>query len=95
MNPIWKFPSAWIPIASSVVIIAMELWFISSIGTEPQADEGVAAHLFQLWLVSQIILVPLFALKWIPQNPRQALPITLSQIALTLAACFPVFYFSW
>lgn len=88
---------AWIPIASSLAIILMELGFIAffDIRGEQTSDEGIAAHLFQLWLVSQVIMVPLFALTWFPKNPWQALPITVSQVALMLIACFPVFYFGW
>jgi hypothetical protein len=97
MNQILKSPLAWIPLASSLAIILMELWFVFSVGVfaEPQADEGAAAHLFQLWLVSQVVMVPLFAIKWLPRDPRQALLVLVAQIALIGAACFPVFYFNW
>lgn len=90
----WKKPSAWVPIVLSLGILAMELWFLMLAGPpQPEADEGVAAHLFQLWLVAEFFLVAFFAVKWVPQTPKQAFPILALQITLVLAGMFPVFYF--
>ncbi len=94
MNSIWKKPSAWIPLALSIGILVMEFSFlVFADPAQPQADEGVAAHLFQLWLVAEFFLVGFFAFRWVPQAPRQALPILALQVALVLAGMFPVFYF--
>ena len=60
---------------------------------EPEADEGTGAHLFQIWLVLEAIMIPFFALTWLPQAPKQALVILAIQILLVLLGCFPVYYF--
>ncbi len=94
MNPVLKKPSAWVPITLALGILAMELGFFLFAGPlRPQTDEGVAAHLFQLWLVAEFFLVAFFAVRWVPKTPRQALPILAIQIAGVLAGMFPVFYF--
>mgnify|MGYP003394066069 CR=1 FL=1 len=94
MNPLWKKPSAWVPMVLSFGILAMELGFLLFSGPpQRQPDEGVAAHLFQLWLLAEFFLVALFAVRWMPQGPKQALSILAIQIALVLAGMFPVFYF--
>ncbi len=58
-----------------------------------EADEGTGAHLFQIWLLLEPFMVGFFAVKWLPQKPRQALLVLAIQIVAALAACAPVFYF--
>ena len=94
MFSLLKKPSAWIPLLLSFGIVAMLAGFLYLGGApEREHDEGTAAHLFQLWLVLEVVLIPLFALKWLPQAPKDALPILILQIIAVLAGCFPVFYF--
>ena len=73
----------------------MEFYFLVLGGgpPQPEADEGVAAHLFQLWLVAEFFLVLFFAFKWLPREPKSASRVFAIQIAGVLAGVFPVFYF--
>ncbi len=89
-----KRPSAWIPIMLPIGILLMLLITLATTGLVRQEDEGVQAHLFQLWLVVEVVMIAFFALKWVPRAPKQALLILLAQIIASLAACFPVFYFN-
>ena len=93
MNSITKKPSAWLPIAMSSASIAVFVISFLKYGIVHEADEGVAAHLFQIFMFGQAPIVAFFALRWIPENPRKALPIFVLQIILALIACFPVYYF--
>jgi hypothetical protein len=43
-----KRPIAWVPIAMSLAILVMVLTTLSVAGVARQADEGIAAHIFQL-----------------------------------------------
>jgi hypothetical protein len=61
----------------------------------PQADEGAAAHVFQLLLVVQLPIVAFFAIKWLPRDPRHALYVLALQAAAGLAALAPVFLLHW
>ena len=88
-----KRPSAWIPIAMSLAILAMVIANIGIFGVVHGADEGAAAHIFQIWLVLEILMVAFFAIKWLPKRPKGALFVLAIQIVAVLAACAPVFYF--
>ncbi|MBI3335814.1 MAG: hypothetical protein HY001_04960 [Candidatus Portnoybacteria bacterium] len=94
MNSIIKKPSAWIPIVLSLAVLATMLIYIAIAGAPTrQPDEGTAAHLFQIWLVLEALMIGFFAIKWLPQRPKQALLVLAIQIVAALAACAPVFYF--
>jgi hypothetical protein len=64
-------------------------------GTAPEADEGTAAHIWQLLMAAQAPVVLFFAVKWVPQAPRDALPILAMQVVAALAAMAPVFLLDW
>jgi hypothetical protein len=63
-------------------------------GTAREADEGTAAHLFQLLMVAEVPIVAFFAIKWLPRAPKQALQVLALQAAAGLAALAPVYYFN-
>jgi len=93
MNSLIKKPSAWIPIAISLAVLATMLIYITIAGaTTRQPDEGTAAHLFQIWLVLEVLMVGFFAVKWLPQMPKQTFLVLVIQIVAVLAACALVFY---
>ena len=86
-------PIAWIPIAMSLAILMMVVTTLSVAGTARQADEGTAAHIFQLWLVIEVVAMAAFVVQWVPRRPTAALSVLIVQILCALAACAPVFYF--
>lgn len=90
-----KQPSAFLPVAMSLAALATVLIFIALHGTAPQADEGAAAHIWQLLMAAQAPIVVFFAIKWVPESPRQAVPILALQIVAALAAIAPVFLLGW
>jgi hypothetical protein len=97
VNPpsVLKHPSAFLPVAMSLGALATVSLFVALHGTAPQADEGAAAHIWQLLMVAQLPIVLLFAIKWLPQSPRQAVPILAVQVGAALAAMTPVFLLHW
>ena len=90
-----KRPSACLPVAMSLGALVTVLAFLSAHGSAPQPDEGAAAHIWQLLMAGQVPIMLWFAAKWIPQSPKQALPILGLQIAAAIAAAFPVFMLGW
>ena len=90
-----KRPSAFLPIAMSLGALATVLIYVALQGTAPQADEGAAAHIWQILMAGQIPVVLFFALKWLPRSPRQSLLILGLQIGAALAAMAPVFLLGW
>jgi hypothetical protein len=93
LNLLIKKPSAWIPIALSLtVLMTMLISFATNGLPTRQADEGAAAHLFQIWLVLEGLMIGYFAIQWLTRKPSQAIWILGLQIAAVLAACAPVYY---
>jgi hypothetical protein len=90
-----KHPSAFLPVAMSTGALATVLVFLALHGTAPQADEGAAAHLWQLLMAAQVPIVLFFAVKWLPQSPKRAFPVLLLQVGAALAAMAPVFLLHW
>ena len=92
--PLIKHPSAWIPIALSLTVVAAMLVHIATVGVPVrQLDEGAGAHLFQIWLVIEVLMLSFFAVRFLPQRPKQAVIVLGIQILAVLAGCAPVFYF--
>ena len=90
-----KQPSALIPLAMSCAALAIVLGHIALSGVGREADEGSAAHLWQLLMAGQLPVVAFFAIKWLPRSPRQALLVLALQAGAALAALAPVFLLNW
>ena len=88
-------PSAFLPVAMSLGALGTVLLFIAGHGTAPQADEGAATHIWQVLMAAQAPIVVFFAIKWMPQSPRQAAPILALQVGAALAAMAPVYLLQW
>ena len=88
-----KEPSAVIPIAMSVVALTLVLGHLVAFGVVHEADEGAAAHIWQVLMVGQLPVVAYFGLKWFPRAPVRTLRVLALQALSFLAACVPVFWF--
>jgi hypothetical protein len=88
---IMKQPSAFLPVAMSFAALATVLGHVAMFGAVREADEGTAAHIFQLLIAAQVPIVTFFAIKWLPRTPRQALQVLALQGGAALAAFAPVF----
>lgn len=87
-----KQPSACLPLAMSFAALATLLGHVAMFGVVREADEGTAAHVFQLLMVAQVPVVAFFAIKWLPRAPREAMQILALQAGAALAALAPVFF---
>ena len=94
MTAVLKKPSAFIPMVMSLAALAIVLGHIAMFGAAREADEGTAAHLWQLLMAGQVPLVAFFAVKWLAQTPRQTLPVLALQASAGLAALAPDYYFN-
>ena len=88
----WKRPSAWGPIAMSLIALAIVILHIVRFGTAREADEGTSAHLWQILMAGQLPIILWFAIKQLPQTPKPALAVLALQAAAGLAAMAPVYY---
>jgi len=92
MLTMMKQPSAFLPVAMSFAALATVLGHVARFGVAREADEGTAAHIFQLLMIAQLPIEAFFAIRWLPRAPRQALPMLALQAAAALAALAPVFF---
>jgi hypothetical protein len=79
----------------SLGALAVVLVYLAVHGPAPQEDEGAAAHLWQLLMTAQAPIILFFAIRWVPESPRRAVPILALQVGAALAAIAPVFLLSW
>ena len=79
VNSLLKQPSAWIPLAMSLIALTFVLGYAAIFGTIQQEDEGTPAHIFQLIMLAQLPIAAYFAFKWLPQRPGQALLVLVLQ----------------
>jgi hypothetical protein len=90
-----KHPSAFLPVVMSLGALTAVLTFLAAHGPAPQADEGAAAHIWQILMAAQLPVVAVFAIKWLPKSPRRALPILALQFIAAMAAIAPILLLHW
>ncbi|MFA7309745.1 MAG: hypothetical protein WC050_02465 [Candidatus Paceibacterota bacterium] len=84
-------PSAWLPVLLSLGIWAMLFYRLAVFGIVRGGDEGVAAHLFQIWIPIEALMLAFFAIKWLPRAPKPALTVLAIQVAVALVPVVVVF----
>ena len=92
-GPSLKDPLAFIPVAFSITALAVTIIAIAVNGVGREADEGSAAHLFQLFMAASFVMSAAFVIRWATRAPGQMLRILAIQIAAALVALAPIFYF--
>jgi hypothetical protein len=91
LSDVIKRPSAFLPVIMSMAALATVLVHLARFGVVHEPDEGTAAHVWQLLMAAQLPIIALFAIKWLPQAPKQALQVLALQLVAALAALAPVF----
>jgi hypothetical protein len=91
LSAMMREPSAFLPVTmSSIALATLFIAFVTG-GLVRETDEGTAAHIWQLLMGGQIPIVAYFAIKWLPQAPREALYVLTLQVGIALAALAPVY----
>ena len=88
-------PSAFLPPLMSLAALGVVLAHLAVNGPAPQADEGAAAHIWQLLMAAQVPIVFFFAVRWVPQSPRQGAIALVLQGGAAVAALLPVYILRW
>lgn len=86
-----KRPSAFVPIGMSLLALTIVVVHVAVFGPAREADEGTAAHLWQLLMAFQVPLIAFFAIKWLPRQTRAASAVMAVQALAGIAAAAPVF----
>jgi hypothetical protein len=90
-----KHPSAFLPIAMSLIAVGTVVTHIALVGPAREADEGTAAHLWQLLMAGQLPIILFFAIRWLPVGLRSGLMVLALQAAAAFAALAPVYLLHW
>jgi len=90
--PSMKQPSAFLPLAMSLTALGVVLGHVAIYGIVHEADEGAAAHIWQLLMAGQLPIVAFFAFKWLPRAPMRSLRVLALQGGGVLASCAAVFF---
>ena len=85
-----RLPSALIPMVMSAAALALLAGHLVLFGVTREPDEGTSARLWQLLMAGQLPFIAYFALRWLPQRPRQALLVLAVQTAAALTSLVPV-----
>ncbi len=86
-----KQSSAWIPLAMSLAALALVLGHWLVYGVVHEADEGAAAHTWQLLMLGQLPFLAYFTIKWLPGQTRETLQV-LAILAAAWLANFAAVY---
>jgi hypothetical protein len=58
-----------------------------------RADEGTAAHLFQLLMGGQLLVIAWFAVRWLPTRTREAIAVLCLQFVAGASAFATLYFF--
>ncbi len=87
-----KKPSVFLPLMMSLAALALVLGHAAVFGIVHEADEGAAAHLWQILMAAQLPFVAYFVLRWLPTRPRESLQVLALQAAIWLANFAAVYW---
>ncbi|RXH57402.1 hypothetical protein [Granulicella sibirica] len=90
---ILKRPSAFLPLAMSMIALTLVLAAVGLSGIPRNSDEGAVAHLWQLLMAGQVPIILFFAIRWLPRSPRLTLFVLAQQAGAALASLAAVFFF--
>jgi hypothetical protein len=88
-----KHWSAILPLAMSLVGLALIFGHVATSGIVRETDEGTAARLWQLLMAAQLPVMAAFALTWLPRAPTRALLVLAVQVLAVLANLASLRYF--
>ena len=88
-----KHWSAILPLAMSLVGLALIFGHVATSGVVRETDEGTAARLWQLLMAAQLPVMAAFALTWLPRAPTRALLVLAVQVLAVLANLASLRYF--
>ena len=82
----FKQPTALLPITMPLLALAMVPVHVTVNGLTREADEGTAAHIFQ------VLIVAFFVFNWIPQRSVWAIRVLALQLVAGFATIAAVYF---
>jgi hypothetical protein len=88
-------PAGYLPFAASGAALLVIAGHMVLFGTGRRADEGAAAHLWQMLILAQLLLMAFFGLRWLPREPVPAIALLALQLLGFALALAPVVVLRW
>jgi hypothetical protein len=92
MLALLKRPSAFLPLAISAGFLTAFLIMFVEGTLVRHPDEGTVAHLFQILMPAQLLIIVFFARSWLPKNPKPALQVLALQASAALGVLAVVYF---
>ena len=89
---VWRKPSALLAMGVPLVALGVVLGHVAVYGLVHEADEGAAAHAWQLLMVAEAVLVVVFARRWLPRARTATLRVLAVVAGVMLANMAAVFF---
>ena len=91
MLDLLKRPAGFLPLAISAGLLIPLLVGIAQGTLVRQPDEGALAHLFQILMPLQLVIIAWFAATWLPKRARATIPVLSLQAIAFLSVLSIVF----
>ena len=92
VTSVWRKPSALLTMGVPLAALCVVLGHVALYGVAHQADEGAAAHSWQLLMVAEAVLVVVFARRWLPRARTATLRVLAVVAGVMLANMAAVFF---
>jgi hypothetical protein len=92
MLDLMKRPTAFIPLLISGGFITALLIGFAQGTLVRQPDEGAGAHLFQILMPLQVLIMGVFALSWFQKYPKPTVQVLCLQVSALLAVLAVVYF---
>jgi len=92
MLALLRRPSAFLPLAISVAFLNAFLIGLVQGRLIRQPDENTGAHLFQILMPAQLLIIAFFAVSWLPKKPKPASQVLALQVSAALAVLAVVYF---
>lgn len=92
MLALLKRPSAFLPLViSGAFLVAFSIGLAEG-RLVRQPDEDTGAHLFQILMPTQLLIIAFFAFSWLPKKPKPTLQVLALQVSAALAVLAIVYF---
>ena len=92
MFDLLRRPGGFVPLLISAGFLVALLVGLAQGTLVRQPDEDAAAHLFQILMPLQIVIILVFAVQWVPKRPGPATAVLCLQGAALVAVLAIVFF---
>jgi len=92
MLALLRRPSAFLPLAISGAFLIAFMIGLAEGRLVRQPDEDTGAHIFQILMPMQFLIIAFFAISWLPKHPKPTLQVLALQVGAALAVLAVVYF---